>query len=149
MKLICTGHPSRISRDEARAAALFYLQLLMPRYNTSKIQLRLRFKRGFRKKYYAMGGVKWFDRGNRPTKLAIDLDADLSKSNTLLTLAHEMVHVKQYIKGELQDFRAKRTTKWQGKLVDEDKIYYYDLPWEIEAHGREMGLYTRWKHRND
>lgn len=149
MKLICTGKPSKVLRSEARAAVLFYTNLLMPKKRNKNITLRIRFVRGFRKKWYAMGGVRWIDKGSHPKNMAIDIDADLTKHSTFLTLAHEMVHFKQYVTGELQDFRAKRVTKWQGNLIDEDRIYYYDLPWEIEAHGREMGLYVRWRELND
>lgn len=74
-----------------------------------------------------------------------------------LYLAHEMVHVKQYAKGELRSelvFRGtsmKLETIWKGKLWKpsgkEDP--YYDRPQEIEAYGREMGLFNRWMNRND
>ena len=48
----------------------------------------------------------------------------------ITTVAHEMVHVKQYVKGELVN-------------IEED-IDYWDRPSEIEAHGREVGLFIRW-----
>ena len=56
-----------------------------------------------------------------------------------LTLAHEMVHVKQYVRHEL-----KEPTVWKGTNINTDKVEYWDLPWEIEAHGREIGLFVRW-----
>jgi hypothetical protein len=31
-----------------------------------------------------------------------------------------------------------------GKTVNPEKVSYWDLPWEIEAHGRELGLFVRW-----
>ena len=57
----------------------------------------------------------------------------------LKTLAHEIVHVKQYVMGEL---------KWRDaglvyKGINHDPknlMEYYDLPYEIEAYGREKGL---------
>jgi hypothetical protein len=30
-----------------------------------------------------------------------------------------------------------------GMLIRPGDMNYYDLPWEIEAHGREYGLYDR------
>jgi hypothetical protein len=30
-------------------------------------------------------------------------------------------------------------------LVDDNQVDYWDTPWEIEAHGREKGLFTRFK----
>jgi hypothetical protein len=34
--------------------------------------------------------------------------------------------------------------KWKGKAIDLESLDYYDHPWEIEAHGRERGLFIRW-----
>jgi hypothetical protein len=31
-----------------------------------------------------------------------------------------------------------------GKTYNPEKTSYWDLPWEIEAHGRETGLFIRW-----
>ena len=58
----------------------------------------------------------------------------------LETLGHEMVHVKQYARRELHP----TTDAWMGKTYNPKKISYWDLPWEIEAHGREIGLFIRY-----
>lgn len=60
------------------------------------------------------------------------------------TLAHEMVHLKQFALGELR--MMSRCNKWHGKVWSQkaDELDdYYDSPWEIEAFGREEGLYLR------
>lgn len=68
-------------------------------------------------------------------------------------LGHEMVHVKQHAKNELQSGimvptrgGLKMYSKWMGKIwkpkTKED--HYYDSPWEIEAYGREVGLFHKW-----
>jgi hypothetical protein len=36
-----------------------------------------------------------------------------------------------------------QTMRWFGMPYDPKPVHYYDLPWEIEAHGREYGLYDR------
>ena len=59
------------------------------------------------------------------------------------TIAHEMVHVKQYARNELREHGDSQFT-WLNESVDGTKINYFDLPWEIEAHGREEGLFRRW-----
>jgi hypothetical protein len=59
------------------------------------------------------------------------------------TIAHEMVHVKQYSKGELVDLSRSNSTRWQNNIIDKS-TNYWDLPWEIEAHGKELGLFIRW-----
>lgn len=75
-----------------------------------------------------------------------------SQDEMIRTLAHEMVHVKQYAKNELsKQFRMARGgirigSKWKGEWWDpkgkEDG--YWDAPWEIEAYGREVGLHHKW-----
>jgi hypothetical protein len=77
-------------------------------------------------------------------KFTISLSPKLSKKNILTALAHEMVHLKQYARGELKDFVRAKGVKWKGKIYDEEKLDYWDHPWEIEAYGRERGLYIRY-----
>jgi len=58
----------------------------------------------------------------------------------LETLAHELVHVKQYIRGELSA-GGPTSLSWKGVQYHiEDIRDYYDLPYEVEARGRERGL---------
>ena len=57
----------------------------------------------------------------------------------LKTLAHELVHVKQYVMGELKytthGMVYKKTTYSPDNIFD-----YFETPYEIEAYGREKGL---------
>jgi hypothetical protein len=77
----------------------------------------------------------------------IEVSHTLPLAQMLKTVAHEMVHVKQVNKGELG--MASRVPTWRGKKVSTDKTDYWDLPWEIEAYGREVGLFHRWAVEND
>ena len=57
----------------------------------------------------------------------------------LRTLAHELVHVKQYIMGDLT-WRDKGLL-WKGELCTADYLTeQLETPYEIEAYGREKGL---------
>ena len=57
----------------------------------------------------------------------------------LKTLAHEIVHVKQYVMGELRWRDA--GLLYKGVNHDpENLMEYFELPYEIEAYGREKGL---------
>jgi len=65
--------------------------------------------------------------------------------NIMRDLCHELVHVKQYARGELRDlatctvFRGERSP-YPEKQTDVD---YYLSKWEVEAYGLERGLYAR------
>ena len=62
----------------------------------------------------------------------------------LIDLGHELVHVKQYLNNEVFDYKD-GGVRYKGIVFDgsyyEDEETYYDSPWEIEAYGREWGLY--------
>ena len=57
----------------------------------------------------------------------------------LKTLAHELVHVKQYVMNELS--WRERGLLWKGRLYTPEHLgEYFETPYEIEAFGRERGL---------
>lgn len=59
-------------------------------------------------------------------------------------VAHELVHVKQYLNNELFDY-VDGKARYKGEIFplghSEDEEAYFDSPWEIEAYGREHGMY--------
>ena len=57
----------------------------------------------------------------------------------LKTLAHELVHVKQYVMGELSIRKEGLCYRGVHHTVD-TLTEYFELPYEIEAYGREKGL---------
>lgn len=75
----------------------------------------------------------------------------MSTIKTLISLSHELVHVKQfYFREFLVDFENNRAV-WKGKVYKVDfsserfnNYEYWDCPWEIEAHGLEKGLIQQW-----
>jgi len=62
-------------------------------------------------------------------EVVITIAKRLSVREIIVTLFHEMVHVKQYSEGRLEQIGV-----WLGQKYDCD---YADLPWEIEAHETE------------
>ena len=62
--------------------------------------------------------------------------------NIAETVAHEMVHVKQWAKGEMKELVSQNKTKFKGELFGDTE--YWFRPWEIEAHGIEKGLFVKW-----
>ncbi len=86
----------------------------------------------FRGQRHSLGGRIQRDEG----EYQIDLDRSMRLRTMLTTLAHELVHVKQYECGELTQ-------------NSEDNIPYWDKPSEIEAYGREVGLFVTWAEENN
>ena len=72
--------------------------------------------------------------------LSIAIDSKLNGETLFETLAHEMVHAKQYAKGQLTTYNKRNGEvgfKWMGKTKN---YKYYDSPWEIEAYSKEKLL---------
>jgi hypothetical protein len=55
--------------------------------------------------------------------------------NLRTTVVHELVHVKQYIDGRLQD--TPEGMYWDGLRIDTATVPYRELPWEVEARDLE------------
>jgi hypothetical protein len=91
------------------------------------------------------GDCGWLDDNASPREFEIRINNTLKRKKTLLAIAHELVHVKQYALNEMRDrVRGPTFKTWKKEFVDEEKVHYFDLPWEIEANGREEGLYARY-----
>ena len=85
-------------------------------------------------------------------EFSIEIKKDLPVREKMIVLMHELVHMKQHIAGELEfggviigkDGLKCKTTTWMGAEFDEEGTDYFDRPWEIEAFGRQLGLFIRW-----
>lgn len=76
----------------------------------------------------------------------INLDKDLNQKILLTTLAHEMVHARQFASYQYVAYKRKtmnHIVKFNGKQYNLNNVNYWDHPWEIDAAGREFGLYIR------
>ena len=70
-------------------------------------------------------------------EITVAIDGALPLPNILYTLAHEMVHVKQFCRGQYRSELARNgryRRYWLGKQVI---AKYEDRPWELEAFTRE------------
>ena len=123
----------------------FCIQKLMPRMKNLDITVRLKkIEDGSYGYCMAVDG----DRPDRPREFEIELHKDMPLRKVLVTLCHEMVHVKQYARGELYESERQGKHRWQGTWLNKDPDYW-DQPWEIEAAGRELGLFIRWAEANN
>lgn len=74
--------------------------------------------------------------------VGVDPEEEEGCDHPLAVLAHEMVHVKQYVTGELVD--KGKYCLWKGKKFEEyeaNSEEYFFSPWEVEAYGMQVGLY--------
>ena len=116
----------------------FYLMLLLPRRVSRGIHVDLLFKKKLDDGVDGWCQVSGYNTRNKARDFDIEICKDRSMRYQLMTLAHEAVHLKQYALGEIDE----NMNTWKGVRIPASTDYY-DSPWEIEAHGREKGLYVR------
>jgi len=108
----------------------FSLQLLVP-IESRKTVINVEFDRTLIKSFGMTASlVLEKETGNKEFELCIDPSSNLRQM--LISVAHETVHIKQFI---LSD---------SLRGLDKHNGNYWDDPLEIEAYGRELGLFVRW-----
>lgn len=119
-------------------ASEYYLSMLIPRHIRQHITIDVEFESRLDDKADGFCEVIGHNSRKKPREFQISIQKNKSQRYMLMTLAHEMVHLKQYALGELDE----NMNVWKGRRIH-SKTDYWDTPWEIEAHGREAGLYVR------
>lgn len=119
-------------------------------YNHGSMEIDIDFVPGG--KFDALANVQACDDDEEfPELFEIEFDAamlDRPEDDLLLTLAHEMIHIKQFANGDLKN--CTKSSRWKGKyykmgnsVVDIQE--YYNYPWEAEAYGMERQVFEGWK----
>lgn len=144
MHIKTIGKPLHVSLSLSKKAVIFYGKYLIGNgklYNNLKLTIQFE-KMSSMSDDYAY--CDWVDDNNLRREFVIGIDRSLNKKETMLALAHEMVHLKQYARGEMKDIHHPvRMVKWQGERYLYEEMDYWECPWEIEAYGREKGLYLK------
>ena len=116
-------------RADILAAAQFFLsRFKLQKYNCT-VFLEFRYLHTF-----MTGNLAQVEKQGDNYKIVID--AGIYNDIALSTIAHEMVHVKQYIRGQLS-VDKKGFQLWNGKRINGD-MPYHKLPWEVEAMQKEI-----------
>ena len=144
MYIKVSGKPSKINVKLCKEALKFYGKMLLSDNMYHKITINLKFEEfDIKERKLGIAFCEWVNENHRLKEFLINVHSKLNKKQILLAIAHEMVHVKQYANGELKDFIREDKTKYRDVHYYNDDLDYWDYPWEIEAHGREPGLYYR------
>ena len=145
MELNITGPLTKKQHKMICRAVDFFLDKLMSKRLKNTLYIDLDILKGLESAQGVCGDATWEDDNARPKDFTVRVDWQGKNffENTLVTLAHELVHVKQFARGEMTDLLSVKKVNWNGKRYSRDLTDYWDLPWEIEAHGRERGLFVR------
>lgn len=142
MKTSVRGHNDRLTKAEIRDYIEFLADMLMSPRLAKSLTISIKCMPLKKVKGFCLAVDEEYN--VRPKEFLIELDTKQSRASQLKTLAHEMVHVKQYAKGELADLSRQNKVKFNKKKYSANSFYWLQ-PWEIEAYGYEYGLYRMYR----
>jgi hypothetical protein len=141
--LIHVKGSNKTTRKIVKLAAWWYAEKLMGKRLIAGLDININLKKTLLDKDGHEGTAIWEDESIRPKEFTIVLDSGCAIRNILITLAHEMVHVKQWAKGEMYEYVERDMVRFNNTKFNMSNINYWDYPWEIEAFGRQLGLFVR------
>ena len=121
MNLVEIKGGNKFQRTIANKVVYEMLSKLLPRVRTLDITVEIKKLTG--------DAVGWCMMEDTHKEFTIEVSKDLTLKEFVSTLCHEMVHVKQYYRKEMDGV----TNRWKKGVVKKD-TGYYDLPWEKEAY---------------
>jgi hypothetical protein len=135
LKIIKCPDRARFCPYIKRAAQYYANQLISPK----KLQdLKLTIQFDSKLEEYGYASVSHHITSKKERSYLIEVNPQIGARDILDTLAHEMVHIKQYVYGETNE----SLTRWKGQIIADD-VDYFNHPWEIEAYGMSIGLFTK------
>lgn len=137
MQLSIRGHKSgTLSLKEIRFAIHWFANLLLPKKVLENIEINISLKKmnddGYVDFLTDEPGLKIFELG---------LNKKNDKSTQLLTIAHEMVHIKHYALNEIK-YTNSNEIVWRKQLATPEMLR--EEPWEVEAYTQERELYAKY-----
>lgn len=132
LKIIHNDVKMTVKRKRMVSACEFYAKKL----GISKMDatILIAFKHDYLKTFNVYATCEYIETG----KVCIEVDSKLHNNILLEIMAHEMVHAKQYLKGQLsQSFDG--LMLWKGKKVKAE-LSYIKQPWELEAMRKQTVL---------
>lgn len=123
-------------RQIVNRAAEFAWQYLMPRVRNCFVDIQLK-KIKDAQGYCLEADDRIYE---------VEIDKRLKGDDLLTCVFHEMVHVKQGVRGELKDISC-FAKKWKGEEYI-NVVYDVDHPWEEEAYRLQEEILEAWKLRS-
>ena len=119
----------------------FCLKVLLPKVRTLEISVAI-------KKIKDDSAVGYCMMGDNTKEYEIEVAKGQSLREFVSTITHEMVHVKQYYRKEMNDTKLPDGNyKWKNETIC-GKTPYQDLPWEKEAYELQDELADKIWHLN-
>jgi Zn-dependent peptidase ImmA (M78 family) len=126
-----------LNKKQIRALEYYAKNLFTPQL-LKHIEITVKFVK-FADYHHGLVTVEDYNVLGSPRSFLIEINKSDDNETKLISMAHELVHVKQYARNELNE----EMSYWRGNYVNSDEIPYDQQPWEIEAETRAKELYAK------
>lgn len=141
MLVSISGTKSKTLKKTLIEASNIFVDKLLSRRLSRNISLNITIVKSLPNEDLGYCDIISFNSQNKPRDFDIIITTkDQTKQEVISTLAHEMVHVKQFALKELNETH----TVWRGTKLNSN-VDYWDSPWEVEAREWEDILYNIFK----
>ena len=125
------GYSKRLCKD----VVCWFVSKYFPRH---KLEIEV-LHRGLNREG-ALGYCDVADKTYRPRSFLIEMNTYMNRETYITVLLHELIHLQQWVKGELKFKSSKRY--FNGECMED--FEYMDQKHEIEAHSQEKVLYNEY-----
>lgn len=115
-----------------KSVAHWIISHLLGKRQASFLNIFIVLSKTIDKNHY--GECEIADDNVRPREFNIYLAHDISPRILTRILAHELIHIKQFVRNEMFDYaRSEYLSRWKGKTINIERLEYRKIPWEREA----------------
>jgi hypothetical protein len=143
MKIIVRNCPKNLKKEVESAVDYYSSCLIDSKRIRNNCTITVNFYRYNVKNKAAFVDIDDYNTKGKPREFSIYLAKEYEEP-MLKILAHEMIHIKQYILEEIDD----SLEYWKGTFFDRELSSYFEYPWEKEAYEKEDDLYYNFMNRN-
>jgi hypothetical protein len=148
MLLSITGYRSnnKYMADTIDRASRFYADTLLGKRMSKHLIVDIILINNLKGKEDAYGYCSISGDVKKPREFEIEIDSskDHILEDLLVWLAHEFVHIKQFVRLELFDY-VSGGVQWKSRSFSSTSINEETAPWEKEAYRLEHKLYLQFK----
>ena len=126
MNLVFVEGGNKFLRELTHKTVAYCIDKLLPRHKKLEIHVSLKSIKTEATGYAMMGDTI--------NDFELEIEKDQTLREFITTICHEMVHIKQYAKKEMDGTtNADGNYRWKKEVIS-GKTQYSDLPWEKEAY---------------
>jgi hypothetical protein len=134
---------TRHTKKELKQATEFLCDVIFKRLSKN-IYIEIRLIKDKLRKEGSLADIFCIDRPRNSRMFDFEIDNNLSYKSTICSIAHELIHARQFARGELSATFYPPYLRYKGEIINEDETRYFELPYEFEPHAREDDLYFQW-----